>query len=140
MKALTVHQPWASLLVTGAKRIETRGWATRHRGPLLIHSAKANPAYTRTAMAENDDVRGVMDTFRLDPDDLPRGRILGLVEVVDCVPIEEILPDLSAAERALGNYTPGWYAWVTTQPYRYDEPVRARGQQRIWNYNGPSLA
>ena len=140
MKALTVHQPWASLLVTGAKRVETRRWATKHRGPLLIHAAKARPAYARTAMAENFVIDAMLTLHHLTPAGLPRGKIIGLVEVVDCVPAEALLDTLSPEELALGNYTPGWYGWVTTQPYEYTEPVAARGQQRLWTYNGPSLA
>ncbi len=35
MKALTPHQPWASLMAWGVKTIETRGWATAYRGPLV---------------------------------------------------------------------------------------------------------
>lgn len=40
MKALTLTQPWATLVAIGAKRIETRSWATSYRGPLAIHAAK----------------------------------------------------------------------------------------------------
>ena len=39
MKVLTLTQPWATLVAIGAKRIETRSWATKYRGPLLIHAA-----------------------------------------------------------------------------------------------------
>jgi ASCH domain len=47
MKALTVAQPWATLIAIGAKRIETRSWMTRHRGPLAIHAARAFPRIAR---------------------------------------------------------------------------------------------
>ncbi len=40
MKALTLHQPWASLIACGRKRIETRSWKTDYRGPLAIHAGK----------------------------------------------------------------------------------------------------
>lgn len=40
MKALTLTQPWATLVAIGAKRIETRSWSTTYRGPLAIHAAK----------------------------------------------------------------------------------------------------
>lgn len=39
MKALTIWQPWASLLACGGKRFETRSWATSYRGPIAIHAA-----------------------------------------------------------------------------------------------------
>ena len=40
MKALSVKQPWANMIATGEKTIETRTWPTDYRGPLLIVSAK----------------------------------------------------------------------------------------------------
>lgn len=43
MKALTVYQPWASLLACGAKQYETRSWATKYRGPIVIHAATKKP-------------------------------------------------------------------------------------------------
>lgn len=43
MKALTLWQPWASLVALGAKRIETRSWSTTYRGPLAIHAAARKP-------------------------------------------------------------------------------------------------
>ena len=36
MKAISLKEPWASLIASGKKTIETRVWCTRHRGPLLI--------------------------------------------------------------------------------------------------------
>lgn len=43
MKALTLWQPWASLVALGVKTIETRSWSTSYRGPLAIHAAKKRP-------------------------------------------------------------------------------------------------
>ncbi len=43
MKALTIRQPWASLIAAGVKTIETRSWSTRYRGPLAIHAGKHKP-------------------------------------------------------------------------------------------------
>jgi hypothetical protein len=40
MKAITLTQPWATLVAIGAKRIETRSWSTFYRGPLAIHAGK----------------------------------------------------------------------------------------------------
>ncbi|WP_309145170.1 ASCH domain-containing protein, partial [Brevibacillus sp. HB2.2] len=40
MKAITIHQSWATLIALGEKRFETRGWSTNHRGPIAIHAAK----------------------------------------------------------------------------------------------------
>jgi hypothetical protein len=43
MKALSLRQPWASMIASGAKTIETRVWSTRYRGPILICAASADP-------------------------------------------------------------------------------------------------
>ena len=43
MKAITLHQPWASLVALGVKTIETRSWPTKYRGPLAIHAGKGRP-------------------------------------------------------------------------------------------------
>lgn len=40
MKAITIQQPWAWLIVAGVKDVENRTWVTNHRGPILIHAAK----------------------------------------------------------------------------------------------------
>jgi hypothetical protein len=41
VKALSIRQPWAWLIVTGYKDIENRSWRTNYRGPLLIHAGRA---------------------------------------------------------------------------------------------------
>jgi hypothetical protein len=43
MKAITIWQPWASLIAIGAKQYETRSWETKYRGPIAIHAAKKDP-------------------------------------------------------------------------------------------------
>jgi activating signal cointegrator 1 len=47
MKAITLTQPWATLVAIGAKRIETRSWPTNYRGPLAIHAAKGFPKWAK---------------------------------------------------------------------------------------------
>ncbi|WP_245839042.1 ASCH domain-containing protein [Yersinia kristensenii] len=44
MKALSIRQPWAWLIVNGYKDIENRTWNTKCRGPVLIHASTAKPA------------------------------------------------------------------------------------------------
>lgn len=43
VRALTIHQPWASLVAAGVKTIETRSWRTDWRGTLLIHAGAHRP-------------------------------------------------------------------------------------------------
>lgn len=40
MKAVTISQPFATLVALGAKTLETRSWATKHRGDLAIHAGQ----------------------------------------------------------------------------------------------------
>jgi hypothetical protein len=40
MHALSLKQPWATLVVLGSKTIEVRKWPTARRGPILIHAAR----------------------------------------------------------------------------------------------------
>lgn len=40
MRAISLTQPYASLIALGAKKIETRSWRTGYRGPLAIHAAQ----------------------------------------------------------------------------------------------------
>ncbi len=44
MKCISLIQPWATLIIHGAKRFETRGWRTLYRGPLTIHASGCFPS------------------------------------------------------------------------------------------------
>lgn len=88
MKAISIRQPWAWLIIHGGKDIENRDWPTKLRGRVLVHASKG---MTR---AEYEDVRGFLFMEReldhlLDQlpsfDSLQRGGIIGSVEIVDCV-------------------------------------------------------
>jgi ASCH domain len=62
MKALSIRQPWANLIASGTKTMETRTWATSYRGELLIVSSK----YPRIS---------------------PAGCALAVVDLVECRPM-----------------------------------------------------
>jgi len=88
MKALSIWQPWAWLIVHGGKDIENRGWSTWHRGPLLIHASKKAPRQQDIDaialwMGERklDEVAKAM--LKVVQWDL--GGIIGRVDLVDCV-------------------------------------------------------
>src|SRR5262245_15321972 len=78
MKALTVLQPWAWAIIHGPKRIENRVWRTNHRGPLAIH-AGISRKLLRPTINDGTPV----------PADLVYGAILGVVDVVDCLPLAQ---------------------------------------------------
>lgn len=98
MKALSIRQPWASLIVLGIKDVENRTWRTRERGTVLVHASKG---MTRDEHA--DAIEFAVKAIQSDPrnagrprtrtlrelgfafDDLPRGGIIGQVDLVGCV-------------------------------------------------------
>jgi hypothetical protein len=122
MHALSVMQPWASLIVAGVKRVETRSWRTGFRGRLAVHASSGlPPGY--------DDLVGrepVRSALRLAPWGQPRGVLLGTVELRDCVRVEE-LDDLDERERALGDFAPGRWAWLLADPRPLPRLVPHRG-------------
>ncbi|KAK6145949.1 hypothetical protein DH2020_019818 [Rehmannia glutinosa] len=89
-----MHQPWASLLVYGIKRIEGRSWPAPIRGRLWIHAAGKVPE-PETIKAMEDFYReiyamnGVTDLKF--PEHYPVSRLLGCVDVVGCVTCEELV-------------------------------------------------
>lgn len=154
MKALTIYQPWASLIALGEKRIETRGWATNYRGPIAIHAGKKpfnTDSYFDRELYPFADALGLHDIFSFDA--LPYGGILAICNLVDCKFIAGFVENESAElvgalldgkdgfekvvgnEYAFGDYTPGRYAWILEDVHQLAEPIPARGRQRIWNWD-----
>ena len=83
---ISLTQPWASIMALGAKRYESRGWATAYRGPLVIAASKGFPLRCRELCKSEPFCNvlrsGGIETWR----DLPRGRLLCVVELVGCEP------------------------------------------------------
>lgn len=79
MKALSIRQPWAWLIVSGRKDVENRSWPTRVRGRFLVHAAQ------RFDMQGYEWVRSHLKLDLPDPGTFERGGIVGEAEIVDCV-------------------------------------------------------
>ena len=86
MRALTLTQPWASLVAVGAKRIETRNWSTSYRGKLAIHAAKTQPREARD-FARSELVRRYLAH---QPLTLPLGKVLAVTTLLGCIPTEKL--------------------------------------------------
>ena len=85
MRAITIQQPWASLIMAGIKTVENRTWATSHRGRLAIHAGRKF----------DDEAIEILRAAGIDPEpwlDAPRGVVLGTVELTDVV--DYASPDL----------------------------------------------
>ncbi|XP_073508935.1 activating signal cointegrator 1 isoform X2 [Phyllobates terribilis] len=85
---LSMHQPWASLLVAGIKRVEGRSWYSAHRGRLWIAAAAKNPSPQEISELEAS-YRVLFHKDVKFPKDYPTSCLLGCVEVVDCLPHEQ---------------------------------------------------
>ena len=138
MKALSLWQPWASLIVSGKKKIETRGWPAPSSiigQRIAIASTKSVRREQREAMNDPTFARHFAASA-IDPfDHLPMGRVLGTVIVMSCRAIDQdLIGQLSEQELAFGWYGPGRYAWFLEEPEQFEIPVPARGGQGLWNW------
>lgn len=106
-KALTIRQPWASLIIAGLKDVENRGKPTSYRGTLLVH---AGLAVDGDAMAAHGRLAAAY----------PAGAIIGAIDIVGCVQ---------------GHDSPwaieGQWHWLLANP-RTCDPVPARGALTLW--------
>lgn len=86
---MSMHQPWASLLISGIKMHEGRSWYTAHRGRLWIAST-AKPADSELVKEMENFYRGhIKDENLKFPSQYPSAVLLGCVKVTDCLPQEE---------------------------------------------------
>lgn len=140
MKAITIWQPWASLLVSGQKIYETRSWATTYRGPIAIHAAKRPVRRTIDALAEGDlwETLALFERLFPGPGELVRlstGAIVGKALLVRCNLIDEaFVAKLTPQERALGDFSLGRYAWEFQKMAPVDPPIPAKGMQGFWEW------
>lgn len=110
MKAISIRQPWASLIASGDKTIETRTWPTDYRGPLLICASK-NPR------------KG----------DLPTGVAICIVELVDCRPMTK--EDEPAANCEI--YPRAWSWVLKNRRTLAGGPFKVTGRLRLFNVELP---
>lgn len=136
MKTISVIEPWATLLVIGAKRFETRGWKTPYRGWLAIHASKKLPKPCRDYFAGNRWAREAFEAAGLRLDRLPLGCVIGRVYLEDCLKTSDIRASLDERELSFGNFAPRRYAWKVRGAIRH-KPVEARGALGLWEWTPP---
>lgn len=124
MKALSIREPYASLILSGVKKIETRSWKTNYRGELYIHASlgksSPSPEVMKLVLYTNP------------------GYILCKAMLVDCIYmtneyVEQMEKD-NPTEYLCGDYQEGRYAWVLddVEPV---QPILVKGHLGIWNYD-----
>jgi len=93
LKAITLYEPWASLMAIGAKRNETRGCRTTHRGDIAIHVAKTDHGTPESL------VPAILHAYRsrkLQPDPNTFGCIIAVVDLYDVQPTDRLHDDPKA--------------------------------------------
>ncbi len=132
IRALTISQPWASLIACGEKWIENRGWAVHssYYGPIAIHAGKGLQYLTKKEII-----------------DYPTGAIIATARLAACLSLRTIeyqcihhphdkvdfLP-LTYAQLAAHRFAEGPFCWVL-QDIQAIEPIPYRGAQGFWYAN-----
>lgn len=158
MKAITLTQPWASLVVRGYKVYETRSWRAYHRGghggggavfgPLAIHASATFPGEAKLLCREEPFRSRLREAGYVSSDperqgaesiSLPVGCVVGVVQVEECLSTgseggaePRWLRELSDEERAFGNFSPGRWAWRLSAPVELPVFVPCRGHLGLW--------
>lgn len=101
LRALSLRQPWAWLVVNGFKDIENRSWRTNHRGPLLIHASLSKADFHTQTVRKIERKYGIILPLELDI-----GGIVGMVDVIDCV------------DKHRSKWFWGDWGWVLATPRR----------------------
>lgn len=158
MKAITIKQPWASLIVEGTKDVENRSWKCPEKyigQRVLIHAGMTNVRkdwmykqpirkywedLASLAGISNNEMRDAM--CKTYPQIL--GAIIGSVQIVDCVINHKSIwaektidcnsgcPDIEKCP--IGECPHKIYNWVLENPTKFDTPIPCKGKLRFWEY------
>lgn len=166
MKALTIRQPFASLIASGDKIYETRSWSTKYRGPIAIHAAKQIDDAFQYTIAPLPPYMEQLEACGITPSkvkELPLGAVIATADLVNVwrivyhpgtdvdkaknIPLgaeslstDKHAPDFAdyivptEKEIAFGYWTPGMYAWELRNVKILPEPIPAKGNQGLWNW------
>jgi len=127
MKALTIKQPFANLIVSGFKDVENRTWPTKRRERIYIHASQSKEYISNIPKAVNkkqfDSLPG-NEQYQLTHGIWVWSAIIGEVEIIDCVRNSDsvwALPD-------------NWH-WILANPVKYRNPIlNVKGKLSFWEY------
>lgn len=132
MKALTLTQPYATLVAIGAKTIETRSWSTKYRGRVAIHAGRKAGSIQFVFQAE--PFRSALQLTDNSTLALPLGAVVAIADLVDVVPTVSVADELNAQELAFGDYSAGRFAWILRDVERLARPMPCRGALGLWEW------
>lgn len=127
MKAITIKQPFASLIAEGLKEYEFRTWKTKYRGKILIHAGKG---IDKKAMKK-------FEKYNLK---YPIGSIIAIADLTDCIKVDEQF------RKMLNEKNPLVYSGVIKDPkwegYAFKlenvkkiNPIKVNGKLSLWDYD-----
>lgn len=151
MKAITIKQPWATLIALGEKKFETRSWSTKHRGDLAIHAGKK----VDKEACQEETIKAALAKHGYTAENLPTGAVIATVQLAGSYRIYDTADNgvhivrcsndkydfekveyIRKPEIDFGYYSEGRYAWELTDVRRLLEPIPAKGQLSLWNWEG----
>lgn len=156
MLAISLWQPWASAIACDAKCVETRGWPTKHRGPLLIHAAKRCVQCEIAGFARTPNWNGALEPLGWPLGEsmtglrlkalMPFGGLVAIAELIDCKPTESFDASIHThrqragiqgprhfwTENQMGDFTPGRFGWVLANVRPLKKCVPFRGAQGLF--------
>jgi len=129
-RALSLTQPWATLVAINAKRFETRSQRRNYRGWLAIHASTEFPRDCVALCYERPFCDVLSAAGFNNSDDLPRGAVIAIADLTDCRSTNEWKP--IGLERAFGNYSPNRFALRMDHVRRTKELIPMKGMLGIW--------
>lgn len=141
LKAITIRQPWAWLLTSGAvqaterglpvKRVENRSWRTRHRGPVAIHASQSRQELKALSMGAG---RWPLPEGVAFPEEseLCFGKVVAVADLVDVLPVE-----LWKARHPQDAFAVGPYCMILERVRLLPRPFAAKGSQMLWDLDLP---
>ncbi len=150
MRALTLHQPWAQLMVWGFKNVETRSWAAPRNligQRVAIHAGKWEPRPTDW----NIEIQRIVLQRAGGSHSMPMGAVVATARLVECMQVvsepdsvglvscrgfgelgDEAEYEVTIKTDTYGDFSVGRWLWVF-QDVRHIEPVPINGRQGVWS-------
>ena len=129
MKVLSIIEPWATLIASKQKYIETRSWKTSYRGELYIHASK------KLIYKKDEKIQELLKL--LPTQEMNYGKIICKCELVDCIYMDEkFINEIkqNQQEYICGYYKIGRFAWILEKMELIQPKIEAKGKLNIWNF------
>jgi hypothetical protein len=131
MKAISLYEPWATLIALGEKRYETRSWSTTYRGPLLICASKRRlPIYQYPKIGK---IQLALNKVNLLLENLNWGRAVCWVDLTEVYQTEQVFLEPMGTEQYFGDFSSERFAWKLENVRRFKAPPVVKGRQGLFS-------